>query len=212
MYSHATPDVIPTSPASVQEKLSLITGQIEQLLALLTASASASTATSNAVGELQRQAAHLQSTSQQAHTHLECMSDTLKTMADESAKAADVDVALRKLQGTMLEMGDQAARSVQRACSEVLRRLSEDIGTLVLAVDQLQGTMDEMAEDLKNLQVKLDELGQQVAAEGQLTREAVHDNMASIMAVRFFVVLRGSRRMSDVGGVLPRLNKRALPS
>ena len=113
------------------------------------------------------------------------MSDTLKIMGDEAAKAADVDVALRQLQGTMLEVGDQAAQEVQRACSEVLRRLSQEIGTLIFSVEQLQGTMKEMAEDLKSLQVKLDALGQQVTAEGQLTREAVHDNMASIMAVRF---------------------------
>ena len=178
--AHAFPQLLST----VQEKLSLISGQIEQLLALLTASASASKATSDAAGELQRQAAQLQSTSQQAQTHLACMSDALKIMGDEAAKAADVDVALRQLQGTMLEVGDQAAQEVQRACSEVLRRLSQEIGTLIFSVEQLQGTMKEMAEDLKSLQVKLDALGQQVTAEGQLTREAVQDGMASIIAVR----------------------------
>ena len=178
--AHAFPQLLST----VQEKLSLISGQIEQLLALLTASASASKATSDAVGELQRQAAQLQSTSQQAQTHLACMSDALKIMGDEAAKAADVDVALRQLQGTMLEVGDQAAQEVQRACSEVLRRLSQEIGTLELAVEQLQDSVEKIAEGLQNLQVGLDELGNQVTTEAQLTREGMQDGVASIIAVR----------------------------
>ena len=137
------------------------------------------------MSELQKQAAQLQSTSQQAHTHLACMSDTLKIISDESAKAADVDVALRQLQGTMLEVGDQAARAVQRACSEVLSRLSKDIGTLTLVVDQLQGSVEEMTADLQKVQVGLDHLGHQAAAEEQLTREGVNDGIATIMAVGF---------------------------
>lgn len=196
MYSHSAEDTYPLSLSSMQEKLSLISRQIEQLLALLTASACASKATSDAVGELQRQAAQLQSASRQGHRHLTCMKETLMIMADQSAKAADVDMALRQLQGTMLEVGDQAALEVQRVCSKVLRGLSKDIGMLMLTVDQLQGSVEEMAADLKNLQVGLDCVGRQVATEAQLIKEGVHDSMASIMVVRFFYSLPCWRRFA----------------
>lgn len=168
----------------MQEKLSLISGQIHELLALLTVCTTSDQTTSTAVDELQRQAAQLQSTSQQAHAHLSCMRDTLKIMADKTAQAADVDWALRQLQGTMLEVGDQAAREVQRVCSEVHHSLSKDLDMVFFAVDQLRGSAEEIASELRSLEARLEALGQHVKAEAHLTREAVHDSTAAILAVR----------------------------
>ena len=168
----------------MQQHLSNISGEVQKLLVLLTACVASSHATSSAVSELQREAALLQSTSQEAHTHLEYMSDTLKLMADDTTTAADVDVAVRQLNSTMLEVGDQAAGKVQRVCSDLHVTLSKEVAAVGFAVDQLQLTVEELARELRRLESGLEKLGEQVATEAQISREAIHDGHASILAVR----------------------------
>lgn len=142
----------------------------------------------SAIDELQRQASQLQATSQEAHAHLTCMSDTLKLMADNTATTADVDMAMRQLQSTMLEVGEHAAQEVQRACKELMHSnlATGAVENLGGAVDKLQLSMEEMACELRNMEeglrkieAGLGQLGQQTAAEHQVTRDV-------ILAVRCF--------------------------
>ena len=70
--------------------------------------------------------------------HLLCMSDVVQLMADTSATAADVEVAVRQLKSTMLVCKEQAAHQVQMVCSELLANLSKEEVALSFAVDQLQ--------------------------------------------------------------------------
>ena len=122
----------------MQETFSQIISEVQKLLVLLTACVASSHAASSAASELQREAALLQSTSQEAHMHLLCMSDVVQLMADTSATAADVEVAVRQLKSTMLVCKEQAAHQVQMVCSELLANLSKEEVALSFAVDQLQ--------------------------------------------------------------------------
>lgn len=60
---------------------------------------------------------------------------------------------------------------------------AKDAAGIVLK-DQLQGSVEEMAADMKSLKVGDDNLGQQVAVDTQLTREGVRDGMTSMTEVR----------------------------
>ena len=131
------------------------------MLCLLTACTASSHATSSALAELQKQAAQLQSTSQQAHTHLARMSNTLKLMADTTATASDVDVAVRQLRSTMLEVDERAAQKVQRVCSDLQANLSKEVAYVRIVsavgfeVDQLRLTAEEMACEVRKLEEQI---------------------------------------------------------
>lgn len=193
----------------LQEKLAQISGQMQQLLALLTACTTSTHATSVAVVELQSQALQLQKMSQEANMHLACMGDALQLMADQGATAADVDFAMRQLHSTMLDVGDAACQEVQRVCGELQHRLSKDVA--VFAVDQLRGSVDEIATELKGLERGMEKLEEHAAAEAQLTREEMHDGHACILAVRrsitwaLCVVLSYTCRVRTVTAVLCRV-------
>ena len=122
----------------LQGTFSQIMSEVQKLLVLLTACVASSHAASLAASELQREAALLQITSQEAHMHLLCMSDVVQLMADTSATAADVEVAVRQLKNTMLVCKEQAAHQVQMVCSELLANLSKEEVALSFAVDQPQ--------------------------------------------------------------------------
>ena len=112
------------------------------------------------------------------------MSDALQVMADSTATAADVDVAVRQLKSTMLDVDEKAVQQVQRVCSKLHASLSEDVVAVGFAVDQLRLTVEEMACGVRRLEAGLEKLGEQVATEAQISREAMHDGHASILAVR----------------------------